>query len=84
MPDTRPATPIVSGKALRTRRLAKLWTLRDLAARCAELGHPVDHSTLARYEHGQQPRLQKRRVLVPVLAQALDATVDELRQEPAA
>jgi len=59
-------------------RMRKGWTLRQVSERCEELGTPVDHGNLARYEHGQI-RPVPRTLLV--IARALDLTVDELLAE---
>ena len=65
----------ISGQAVVRARLRKGMTLRQLADACEELGSPIDYSFLSRIERGlSQPRPR----VLPVLAQALDLTVDDL------
>ena len=68
----------VSGRVLLRGRLRKGLTLRDLSARCAELGSPINYSFLSRIERGiSQPSAR----VLPVLAEALGLEVDDLLAE---
>lgn len=60
--------PQSTGTPARDARLRRGWTLRDLAARCAEKGAPVDHGQLARIERrSATPRPRLRAVLADLL-----------------
>jgi len=63
---------------MREQRLRRGWTLRDLAAKCAENGTPVDHSQLSKIERGiYEPRPKLRATLARLLD--LDAADDFAR-----
>lgn len=64
--------------SIRSSRLAKGMTLRDLAAKCTAAGAPVHFTQLGRIERGlNAPRPQLR----AVLAKELDLDVDAFERE---
>ena len=74
MPNNSTAITI-SGQVILRGRLRKGMTLRDLSARCGELGAPIDYSFLSRIERGlSQPTPR----VLPALAAALGLSVDDL------
>ena len=74
MPNNSTAITI-SGQVILRGRLRKGMTLRDLSARCGELGAPIDYSFLSRIERGlSQPTPR----VLPALAEALGIEVDDL------
>ena len=74
MPKNNTADTI-SGQVILRGRRRKGMTLRDLSARCGELGAPIDYSFLSRIERGlSQPTPR----VLPALAAALGIEVDDL------
>lgn len=64
--------------SIRSQRLTKGLTLRDLAAKCAAAGAPVHWTQLGRIERGlNSPRPQLR----SVLAKVLDLDVEDFERE---
>lgn len=68
----------VAGARLLKARTGKGWTLRDMAQRCRELGHPIDHGTIARYENGQS---RPNPGNLAIIARALEVKPDSLLLE---
>jgi transcriptional regulator with XRE-family HTH domain len=67
--------PQTTSTPTRAARLRRGWTLRQLAAECAEKGVAIDHSQLARIERGEHtPRPALRAALAELLD--LDAVAD--------
>lgn len=68
------ARVLIDAEKLKRARLRKGWTLRDLSARCKELGTPVDFGSIARWERGANGPNPD---VLPVVALALDGNVDD-------
>lgn len=70
----------IDGQLVARARLRKGMTLREVEARCKELGSPISFTSLSRIECGKsQPTAR----CVPVLAEALGVEVDALFAEAA-
>lgn len=65
--------------ALKAARLAKGWTLRDVAVACGEFGVKVDYGNVSRYERGRtRPYPKTLLALATVLdGEVADFTADE-------
>lgn len=82
MPHGSPSYTI-NGAALRDRREDAGWSQRELAARCADAGQPVDASRISSYETGNSnPRPRILKVLVTVLGCKKDDLINQV--EPVA
>lgn len=62
---------------IKTQRLKKGWTLRDLAAFCADEGAPIDFGQLSKIE--RQINIPHPRTRA-VLARLLDLDIDEFER----
>lgn len=72
----RPIAPPLDGESIRQARIRQFLSQQEVTDRLAELGVEIDRSTLSNIERGKTRHPPPK--VIPVLAEVLGLTVDEM------